>query len=160
EEGAIAEAFKKLARAEKDAVLPALATAQANRLPAADILREWSDQLDAVLAGGSDDCVRMLAGEGKALRDLRERASEIRSCLTDANLEIVQNARIAVEQLAAALRSGGQENTLDEVVMELGSMLASPDLADKISQVRTNAETINSHYQRYYKAQHARRFTV
>jgi hypothetical protein len=160
EEGAIAEGFKKLARAEKDAVLPALATAQANRLTAAETLREWSDQLEAVLAGGSDDCVRMLAGEGKIIRELRDRAGKIRSFLTDANLEIVRNARTAVEQLAPALRGAGQADTLDDVVAAIGEILTSAELPERIGEAKTSAETINSYYQNYYRSQHAQRFSL
>ena len=112
EESAIAESFKKLARAEKDLVLPALATAEANQLAVAEILRDWSEQLDAVLAGGSEDCVRMLAGEGKTIRDLRDRATRIRSQCTEPNLETVRKARVAIHQLAPSLRAAGQQEGL------------------------------------------------
>jgi hypothetical protein len=156
EESAIAEAFKKLARTEKDAVLPALATASANRLPAVETLREWSEQLEAVLAGGSDDCVRMLAGEGKTIRGLRELASKIRLFLTDANLETVRNARMAVEQLAPALQSAGQGDKLGD--KELGDILASPELPERIGKAKALADSINSSFQNYYRSKHAQRF--
>jgi hypothetical protein len=160
EESAIAEAFKKLARAEKDSVLPALATAQANRLPATETLREWSDQLDAVFAGGSDDCVRMLAGEGKTIRELRDRAGKIRSFLTDTNLETVRNARVSVDQLAPALRSAGQEEMIGTAAAELVEILASAELPERILEARQRAEAINSCYQSSYKSQHQHRFDI
>jgi hypothetical protein len=159
EESAIAEAFKRMARTEKDAVLPALATAQASRLPAAETLQEWSDQLDAVLAGGSDDCVRMLAGEGRTIRDLRERAGTIRSFLTSTNLEMVRNARTAVEQLAPALRGAGYGDTLDGTVQELRDILASVELPERVGEAQTRAHAIDAAYQGHYKSRHSERFT-
>jgi hypothetical protein len=158
EEGAIAEAFKKLARTEKDLVLPALATAQANRLPAAEPLREWSEQLDTVLAGGSDDCVRMLAGEGKTIRELRERATKVRAFLTEANLENVRKARTAIEQLAPALQNASQGDKIGDAAMELGGILASSGLPERIGDAKNLAEAINSAYQEYYRSRHAERF--
>jgi len=160
EESAIAEAFKKLARTEKDAVLPALATAQANRLPAAQTLHEWSEQLDAVLAGGSDDCVRMLAGEGKTIRELRDRAGKIRSFLTDGNLETIRNARTAVEQLAPALCSAGQEEKLGAAPAELREILGSAELPERINEAKRLAEATNACYQDFYRSQHRQRFDL
>ncbi len=58
--------FQKMARTEKESVLPALAQAQAHHLPVANQLREWIETLDTVLSSQPDDCVRMLAGEGKS----------------------------------------------------------------------------------------------
>jgi hypothetical protein len=159
EEGAIAEAFKKLARTEKDAVLPALATAVANRLPAAETLRDWSDQVDAVLAGGSDDCVRMLVGEAKTIRELRETAAKARTFLSDGNLESVRNARAAVEQLTPALRTAGQADKISAAAAELGDILASSELPERIGKAKKLAADINSIYQEHYRSRHVERFT-
>jgi hypothetical protein len=157
EEGAIAEAFKRLARSEKDSVLPALATAEAYRLPAAEILREWSEQLEAVLDGGSEDCVRMLAGEGKSFRELRDKAARIRSLMTEANLEAVRQARVAVEQLAPTLRAAGRGEAVEVAEQELDGLLRSPELLERIDQVKHNAAAIDQAYQEFYRALHQRR---
>jgi len=157
EEGAIAEAFKKLARTEKDSVLPVLATAEAYHLPAAEILREWSEQLDAVLDGGSEDCVRMLAGEGKSIRELRDKAARIRSSMTEANLEAVRQARAALEQLAPALRAAGRGEAIEAAEQELAGLLRSPELFERIDQVKHNAAAIDQAYQEFYRALHQER---
>jgi hypothetical protein len=160
EEAAITEGFKKLARAEKDLVLPALATAQANRLPAAEILQDWSEQLDAVLAGGSEDCVRMLAGEGKTIRVLRDQATQIRSFLIEVNLALVRKARVAVEQLAPALRDAGQSERINDNDMRLTELLAMAELHQNVEEVRDRAHAINSAYQTFYRDLHQQRFTL
>jgi hypothetical protein len=157
EEGAIAEAFKKLARTEKDSVLPVLATAEAHHLPAAEILREWCEQLDAVLDGGSEDCVRMLAGEGKSIRELRDKAARIRSSMTEANLEAVRQARAALEQLAPALRAAGRGEAIEAAEQELAGLLRSPELFERIDQVKHNAAAIDQAYQEFYRALHRTR---
>ena len=160
EEGAIAEAFKKLARAEKDLVLPALATARATDLPVTETISEWADQVEAVLSGGSDDCVRMLAGEGKSIRDLRDRANTARTFLTESNLETVRQARIAVRQLAPALASAGQEAKVAEHVSELSERLDSPDLPQQIDEVRRCADAINEAYEDFYRSLHKERLKL
>jgi hypothetical protein len=160
EEAAIAESFKKLARAEKDLVLPALATAEANQLALAEILRDWSEQLDAVLAGGSEDCVRMLAGEGKTIRELRDRATRIRSQYTEPNLEIVRQARIAIQQLAPSLRTAGQQERLGADPEEVAELLASTELLDRIEEIRQRARAINDAYQEFYRTLHKERFEL
>jgi hypothetical protein len=160
EEAAIAESFKKLARAEKDLVLPALATAQANQLAVAEILRDWSEQLDAVLAGGSEDCVRMLAGEGKTIRELRDRATRIRSQYTEPNLETVRKARIAIHQLSPSLRAAGQQERLGSNPEEVAELLASTELLDRIGEIQQRADAINAAYQDFYRSLHKERFDL
>ena len=74
EESAIAEEFQKLARSEREQTLPALAQARALDFPVVQPLAEWVESLDAVVSSQSDDCVRMLAGEGTSLRKQRDLA--------------------------------------------------------------------------------------
>ena len=158
EEGAIAEAFKKLARAERDLVLPALATARANSLPVLEILAEWSEQIEAVLGGSSDDCVRMLAGEGKTIRELRNRSAQARAFLTDKNVGIVRNARDAEQRFVPALKASGDADTLGETPEALNELLHSPDLPTRLEEVQAHAQAIEAAYTRCYKALHERRF--
>jgi hypothetical protein len=157
EEGAIAEAFKKLARTEKDAVLPALATAQANRLPVFDTLRSWAEQLDEVLAGGSEDSVRMLAFEGKSLRELREKVQRIRTFLSDNNIELVRQARAALTNQAPVLRSINVEEVAHEI-QELSDILEAEDLPERFARVSELAETIDVTYRKVYADRLRRRF--
>lgn len=157
EESAIAEVFKKLARAEKDRVLPALAKAQAHRLPDAGTLADWTDQLEVVLAGGSDDNVRMLAGEANTFRDLRERARRIQTLLTDENLERISQARIAAGQLAPALQAIGRE-TPAAVARELDVLLEADQLLEHLDALSRHAAVVEAAYRNVYLEQHRRRY--
>jgi hypothetical protein len=157
EEGAIAEAFKKLARTEKDAVLPALATAQANRLPVVDRLRSWAEQLDEVLAGGSEDNVRTLAFEGKSLREVREKVQRIRGFLSDNNIELLRQAGAALTNQAPILKSMNVEE-IAHAVQELSEILEAEDLPERFGRVSELAETIDVTYRRLYAERLTRRF--
>jgi len=160
EEGAIAEAFQKLARGEKDTILPALAIAQANLLPLSETLREWNESLDAVLSGSSDDCVRMLAGEGKTLRELRDNAQKARVFLSQANLEKIRQARAAAEQLAPALGAAGQDALVGSAGSELEQLLRSVDLPEKVGDITRLANSINAAYEGFYRKLHRDRFEL
>jgi len=99
----------------------------------------------------------MLAGEGKSIRELRDKAAKIRSSMTEANLEAVRQARAAVEQLAPALRAAGREEAIEGAEQELDGLLRSPELFERIDQVKHNAAAIDQAYQEFYRALHQRR---
>ena len=73
EEGAIAARFRKLADEEMKLSLPLAATVQANHLPGAEMIEEYRQALAGIQGSASDDCVRILAGEGVSFtRESRE----------------------------------------------------------------------------------------
>ena len=125
-----------------------------------ETLAEWADQLETVLSGGSDDCVRMLAGEGKSIRDLRDRANNARTFLTESNLETVRQGRIAVRQLGLALGSAGLQTEATDHVDSLRELLDSPELPQQMDQVRRHADAINEVYGDFYRSLHKERFKL
>src|SRR5262249_45249122 len=78
--------------------------------------------------------------------------------LTEANLETVKNARTAVDQLSPALQSAGQAENLGNKPAELGEILSSHELPERIRNAKALADAINSSYQDYYRSQHLERF--
>jgi hypothetical protein len=155
EESAIAEEFQKLARSEREQALPALAQVKAHDLPLAQPLADWIESLDQVLAGQSDDCVRMLAGEGKSLRDQREHAQRIRSFLSEANIAIVRRARAVLREQAPLLaRSTGQE-VADATA--ISALLSSPEIINRVDELGKAAETIDDTYRNRFAEIHQRR---
>ena len=157
EESAIAEEFQKLARAEKEALLPALAVAQAHRLPVATELKEWLETLDTVIGSQPDDCVRMLAGEGKSLREMREGAQRIRAFLTDSNLETIRRAHSALSSQFAALRAVGEEQAVASQAEELQKLLDASELPTHIAQVGTLAQEIDAACRKSFEDRHRHR---
>ncbi len=144
EESAIAEEFRKLARTEREQILPALAQVRAYGLPLAQPLEEYLESLDAVLASQSDDCVRMLAGEGKSFREQREQAQRIRAFLTDQNIETIGYARTALRDQAPLLA-----RSMDREIPEaktIQALLGDADIASRIGELAQAAAAIDSAY--------------
>lgn len=155
EESAIAEEFQKLARLEKEQTLPTLERARAYNLPFVQPLDEWVESLQAIIASQSDDCVRMLAGEGKSLRELREQAQQIRAFITDGNVELVQRARSVLrDQVPLLVRSLGQEPQGAETI---GALISDPELPKRFPELSHAAESVDSAYRSRFTERHQRR---
>jgi hypothetical protein len=155
EESAIAEELQKLARAEKEHVLPALAQARAYDLPIAPPLAEWTESLETILSSQSDDCVRMLAGEGRSLREQREKAQRIRTFLTEKNIAVVQTARTVLHNQVPLLeRSAGE--SIPEAEEAIG-LLNSDGLPGKIDWLAKFTSTIDSSYRSRFAERHHQR---
>jgi hypothetical protein len=65
EEGALAQAFQRLAAEDRDMLLPLVEKMRAAQLPGIQPLAEFQETLDGVLEMPTDDRVKTLAGEGK-----------------------------------------------------------------------------------------------
>jgi hypothetical protein len=156
EESAIAEEFQKLARIEKEQVLPSLAQARALNLPFVPPLAAWVESLEAVSNSQSDDCVRMLAGEGRSLREQRETVHQISSFLADKkNLQTVERARSVIREQAPLLaRSTGQEITEVQVIE---TVLADTKLPNRIHELAQAAQEIDCAYHSRFAEQHKKR---
>jgi hypothetical protein len=156
EESAIAEEFQKLARAEKEQFLPAFARSQASRLPVTAKLQEWLETLDSVLGSQPDDCVRMLAGEGKSIRELRDEAQRIRSFLTDSNLQKIADGRAVLEGQVPALLAIG-EDAISTPGQQLRSVLEGSDLPKHGDHIAELSDSIDAAYRKAFEVRHKRR---
>ena len=112
EKNAIAAAAKKWADGELKLALPAQATAEAHRLPVTAAVQEYRGQLEALLAGAADDCVRTLAGEGASLKKAHDRMQRLRDALSEQGLRQVRYARAAVGEMWPALAARGENSDL------------------------------------------------
>ncbi|MCX6602115.1 MAG: BREX system P-loop protein BrxC [Acidobacteria bacterium] len=158
EESAIAEEFQKLARNEREQALPALEKAKAYGLPVVQPLAEWVESLQVAASSQSDDCVRMLAGEGKSLRAQRDKAQRIFRFLEDENIETVRQARVVVrEQIPMLARSTGK-NT--EEAESVSAALSDPELPSRINEVAQAAANVDIAYRARYAQRHQQRFSA
>ena len=66
EEGEIAQAFKQVAAADREKLLPLAARLQALRLPGAKAVQEQLTWVEGILESAPDECVKTLASEGKS----------------------------------------------------------------------------------------------
>lgn len=155
EESAIADEFQKLARLEREQALPALERAKAYTLPVVQPLAEWVESLQVVVGSQSDDCVRMLAGEGKSLREQRENAQRIRTFLTDANIDRVQHARAVLrDQVPLLTRSTGEKIEDAEVI---SAVLADVQMPGRLPELQQASDSINTTYRKRFEDRHGQR---
>ena len=75
DKGTIATAFKQVASKDREALFPLKATADAHSLPLRDFLSEQMDWLGGIQQCGVDECVKILASEGKTYLELALLAS-------------------------------------------------------------------------------------
>jgi hypothetical protein len=161
EETAIAVAFKKLASDELAALLPLEARLSANRLPLVDAVTEYRSALQTALDSASDDCVRILAGEGRSLKELRDQVIRLRQVTTDSGLQSLRWARQVLETLwpEVSARPGDDEElkALTANADTLRTGLESEEYYLQLNAIKNTAKTINIAYRTRYEDLHLRR---
>ena len=164
EEGAIAAAFKKLATDEMTALLPIIAEARANQVPGHATLEEYRDLLTGVQAAASDDGVRMLSGEGRTFKALRDRVRSMREALKPAQLDLLRRARAAVNALWPELRGRlidpDQLRDLADNADKLSGLVAADEFYLHLEQIDGLTGQIGAAYRQIYLARHAERAHV
>ena len=157
EEGAIAAAFKKLAETELDLLLPVVATAKVNQLPLMDVLQDYRQTLTGISTAASDDCVRILAGEGKSFQEARERVRKIREAIDDSGIAIIQQARNAAQRMWPALAAKGHNGDLQQKADELLSILSSDSFYEQMHRIERISNDISEIYHSIYAELHEKR---
>ena len=133
EEETIASRFKAFAQAELGSLGPVDAKITANRLPSSNRLTEYHDTLRTINDAPSDDCVRILAGEGQTLLEERSHARTIREALSDHYLDKIQESRFALSTLWPEMDQlspyPGDSSAPDQLKVLLGSeeLYSRPD---------------------------------
>jgi hypothetical protein len=135
EEGAIAEAFKKLARGERERVAPALAVARALALPIAAELQEQQEWWRNVEQGASDDTVKLLAEEGAALADRRQRLARAVDALSADRVAVLRRARNAAEHAGPQVLARAENVEVAGVLERLRAALAGDEWIDEPQRV-------------------------
>jgi hypothetical protein len=158
EESAIAEAFKKLAADEISSLAPLDATVKANRLPAVDILDEYRIALQTILNSASDDCVRILAGEGKSLKESRDQIYKLKRATDEKGLDTLRWAQSVLSIMWPEVQPRlTEDDTLDKAREQLRNNLASPEFFNLINNIEINAAEIEKEYRNNYEDIHIRR---
>lgn len=157
EEGAIAARFKKLAEEEMRLLLPLAATVQANRLPGTDTVEEYRQSLAGIQNAASDDCVRILAGEGKSFKENRQTIRQMRERIEYGAVAILQKARVALDEQWPVLQKRGVGATFD--ADNLGHLIESPEFYDSLNEVAYETNEITTEYVALYSELHEKRAT-
>jgi len=155
EEGAIATRFKKLADEELRFLLPLAATVEANRLPGGETVEDYRQTLSGVQVSASDDCVRILAGEGRSFKAVRDRIRRMREAIDSGAVAAMQRARTAVAEEWPVLARRGAD--LAQPAESLSTLIHSPDFYDGADTAAKLAKQISSEYQLLYTGLHKKR---
>ena len=157
EEGAIATAMKKVAEDELKQLFPVVAEARANYLPVMEALDEYQHTLDTILTAASDDCVRILSGEGNSFKETRDRVRRIRQAITSVGIATLQQARSAVQEMWPALESEGKHGELRTEAEELQALIDSASFFEQLDRIATLTRQIAGAYQAAYTQLHEQR---
>ncbi|MCL4299606.1 MAG: BREX system P-loop protein BrxC [Anaerolineae bacterium] len=157
DKNAIATAFKKLAQAQLQELLPVEAEVKAYQLPVASQLAEWRTNLNSVLNSAADDCVRILAGEGASLKEAQERLRQVREVVNGNGLATLRQARLAVQQMWPVLEGRGQNGDLGATAATLQTRLAAESFYLALAEIKTEADLITTAYREVYAGLHSER---
>ena len=131
--------------------------AQANNLPVTELLDDYRHTLENIQSAASDDCVRLLAGEGKSFKESRDTVRKIRQALNDAGLITLRHAKVAVEEMWPELASRDSSGELRAKADELRTLINSASFFDQLDRIAHLAHAITAVYQDAYVKLHERR---
>jgi hypothetical protein len=160
EEGAIAAAFKKVAAEELEKLYPLKATAEAHRLPILSMLSEYQQTLTGIQSSASDDCVRMLTENGKEFGEIRDKVRKLRELLNAEAIDVLRQARFAIEQIWQRLSSHALLPEIATSVEELKTLLSSEQLIESWLEIKNKTSTIAAAYKQTYLELFDRRRTA
>ncbi len=157
EEGAIAEALKGVASADLTKLIPLESRLSALKLPGADSVREQMQWAQGILEMPADDCVKTLAGDGKAYLAGRQNAAKLEKLATDANIETIARARRILAEQWPHILSRTTDDDLIKSAASLGERIQSDTALEEIESIRLDAETIATEYHALYTSEFERR---
>jgi hypothetical protein len=156
EKNAIAAALKKFAEEQVRLVLPVEAEAKAHGLPVVAMLSGYRDSLSAILAGGGDECVQTLAGEGASLKAAHDKARKLREALEGDGLAAVRLARTAVQEMWPVLEARGLDAVRPQAEA-LKTLLNAETFYEGLFSAQQAAQAVFRAYEELYRGQHEQR---
>lgn len=160
EEGAIAEAFKKLAHEDRELLLPLVASMRALKLPGLELIESHIQGVEGVLDMPADDCVRTLAGEGRSYKEVRLRAARLSEALSAENIELIERARQALNAMWPVLSEHEPTTELQEQAETLSGLLESEDFFQSLEMLKHTAAFVTEGYRALYERLHERRASL
>jgi len=160
EEGAIAEALKTLAASDKIKLVPLDARLTALKLPGAKVVQEQLNWVNGILELPADDCVKTLAGDGKALLEGRQRTSKLEKLATDENIQTIATARSVLATQWPVLEGRKSTEEIAKAAEALASLLESDSALEQVETVRLDADVIAMGYRTLYTSRFEQRRTT
>jgi hypothetical protein len=161
EEGAIAQAFKHIASTEKENVISIRALISAYNLPGKEFVQQYSNYIDGILDSAPDDCVKLLANEGKSFKESLEKISKLKDSLTESTLRTIKLARAVLDQKYPILQSYDVlSDDLKIKKQDLEQELNADSFYERIADIAQNERIISKTYSDIYQSKHKARDEV
>lgn len=157
EEGALAQAFRRLAAEDRNMLLPLAEKMRAAQLPGTDYLAEFQETLEGILEMPTDDCVKTLAGEGNSYQKARARVQRLHDLLTPPHLQLLRTARRLLDGQYPILKAHEASEEIAQAEAELREALESERFYEHLDVVRRTAGLLNNRYQALYTQFHQQR---
>jgi hypothetical protein len=157
EEGDIANAFQEMAAADREKLLPVVARLTALKVPGADSVAAHLQWVEGILDMAPDDCVKTLAGDGKAYLEGRKRAGTLEKLASEGNLKHLDTARRVLNEQWPVLAERSPGSELEKAATELAETLGSENVLDQLERVRQATEILVNEYGRLYRTTFERR---
>ncbi len=158
DKNAIASALKQFAENEMRELLPVEERIKANALPGLDRLEKVKEVLMQALRGTAEECVGILAGEGKSLKDSLDDVHNIRDSIDEETIKAIRSARTVLKEMWPVVKErleGG--SGINKRAEDLESILASDDLYDRIDDMKMMSDEISKQYYEIYSDLHISR---
>jgi hypothetical protein len=113
-----------------------------------------------VLNSPSDDCVRILAGEGASFRELRDQVDAIRRATDEEGLAFLRRLRRAVRQIWPHLQNEGLDGELGDYAQTVREHLEDGTYYQVQATLKEQVVPLETAYEELYKGRHAERATA
>lgn len=154
---AIATAVKTFAQEALEQIHPLTAQLQAHGVPIVPCLTSYQQNLEEMIRGSADDCVRLLRGGIKSLTEDRARIRELTQFLDQNGLALIKQARLAAADMARELQLAEADNGWDDKARQLKEVLHSETFYQEMGKIQTLTRTIADAYYDLYRKIHADR---
>jgi hypothetical protein len=157
EEGAISDAFKKVANGDRELLLPLVAKMKALKLPGVNFIEQHQQSIEGILEMPADDCVRTLAGEGRTYKEARTHATKLAQALTEDNIRLYEQARIVLDTMWPILSERDPNLKAKEKADELDSIIRSDTFYESFEAIKQAVSFLTDAYSNLYREKHQER---
>src|SRR5699024_8415121 len=101
--------------------------------------------------------IRILAGEGSSLHEMRDAARRIREALTPQFMQVIERARVVTSQMWSVLCGRPEGENIAPQATEIAVVLSSPDLFAQVARLDALAKVAEDRYRELYERRHDER---
>ena len=160
EAGAISQAINRVAIEERDSIIPLRATLKALNLPGLQMVDEQLEWMEELLGSDPDDCVKLLATEGKTYLSNRTAIKKLALAATDVNVATMQSAGRVLREQWTILQKITVDEDLLKTANRIRALLDSEECLMCVSELKELTSVLSAAYQQVYLSTFEKRRSV